>query len=472
MQAILGGGISGLSAAYYLLKAGSKSKIIVFESGKRVGGWICTSRESNGLLFEQGPRTIRPRFEAGMNTLQLIEELHISHLVRGIPSSHSTAKNRMIFVKNKLHTLPSSLLQAFVRKAPFSRPLAAALLHDLKASRKVLDDESIYSFVERRLGRELADYAISPMICGICAGDAKEISVKFLAKSLFEWEQNHGSITKGLLATAWANREKLWTKSSVPKPLPGTLAYKAKQERWSVWSLEGGLEILPQTMLKHIQSGGVEVNLNGKCSKITFNDEGALLTVGNKNFHAKNVISTVPAQRLAPMLADQHPMLSEELSRIPTVTVAVVNLAFKGNVLNHDAFGFLIPPSEQKPILGVIFDTCSFPQNDFTVLTVMMGGRWFESRLGSSPSADNILNIALSEIRSILRISQEPCNHQVSVLKDCIPQYVVGHHDRVEKIRGYIQKHKLPLSLAGSSYDGVGVNDVIFSAKQAAKINL
>jgi oxygen-dependent protoporphyrinogen oxidase len=152
------------------------------------------------------------------------------------------------------------------------------------------------------------------------------------------------------------------------------------------------------------------------------------------------------------------------------VTVAVVNLAFKGSVLNHNAFGFLIPPSEDKPILGVIFDTCSFPQSDFTVLTVMMGGRWFESRLGlgPKPSSDSILKIALTEIRSILKITADPCNYQVSLLRDCIPQYVVGHHDRVRRIREYISKHKLPLSLAGSSYDGVGVNDVILSAKNAA----
>lgn len=107
----------------------------------------------------------------------------------GIPSSHPTAKNRMIFVNGKLHTLPSSLPQLFSTQPPFSKPLAAALLHDISAQKKTLDDESIYSFVERRLGRELAEYAISPMICGICAGDAKQISVKFLMKSLFEWEQ-------------------------------------------------------------------------------------------------------------------------------------------------------------------------------------------------------------------------------------------------------------------------------------------
>lgn len=467
MQAVLGGGISGLSAAYYLQKLGSKSKVLVYEGSNRVGGWIWTSRQKNGILFEQGPRTIRPRFEAGLNTLQLVEELNIANLVRGIPVSHPTAKNRMIFVNGKLHTLPSSLRDLFIRRPPFSKPLVAALFHDMRAKKKVLDDESIYSFVERRLGRDLAEYAISPMICGICAGNAKEISVKFLAKSLFEFEQVHGSITKGLLATAWQNRKRIWSRADKAQLASDSLAHRAKHERWSVWSLEGGLEVLPQTLLKTVQSQGAKVELNANCTQIVFNGDGAVLTIGDKNVQAKNVISTVPAQRLAPLLV-QHPFLTEELGKISSVTVAVVNIAYKGNVLNHNAFGFLVPPSEERPILGVIFDTCSFPQDGFSVLTVMMGGHWFGSRLGNSPTKDSILKTAISEIRSILKISDDPCDSQVSILKDCIPQYVVGHHDRVQKIREYILKHKLPLLLAGSSYDGVGVNDVIFSAKRAA----
>lgn len=469
MQVVLGGGISGLSAAYYLLKSGSR-KLLLFEASNRIGGWIWTSKEKNGLIFEQGPRTIRPRFETGLNTLQLVEELGISNLVTGIPSSHPTAKNRMIFVNGKLHALPSSLSQLFFRQPPFSKPLAAALLHDIYAEKKTLDDESIYSFVERRLGRELAEYAISPMICGICAGNAKEISVKFLMKSLFEWEQTHGSITKGLLATAWKHKHKLWSKSPTADLTNQTLASKARKEKWSVWSLKGGLEVLPQTLLKRIQSQGAEVELNTSCTQIEFNKEGASLILGDKKIQATNVISTIPAQNLALLVENQHPMLSKELSKISCVTVAVVNLAFKGNVLNYNAFGFLIPPSEQRPILGVIFDSCSFPQNDFTVLTVMMGGHWFESRLGPSPSTESILNTAVDNVRSILKITDEPCNHHVSVLKDCIPQYVVGHYETVERIRDYIKNHNLPLFLAGSSYDGVGVNDVIFSAKKAAHL--
>ena len=97
----------------------------------------------------------------------------------------------------------------------------------------------------------------------------------------------------------------------------------------------------------------------------------------------------------------------------------------------------------------------------------MMGGRWFESRLGPSPSAEHILCTALTQVRSILNITEDPYSHHVSVLKDCIPQYVVGHYERVQKIRNYISERKLPLSLAGCSYDGVGVNDVIISAKKA-----
>jgi len=175
-------------------------------------------------------------------------------------------------------------------------------------------------------------------------------------------------------------------------------------------------------------------------------------------------------RRLATIVRNQHPELSKELSAIPSVTVAVVNLAFKGdNLLKHDAFGFLVPPLEDKPILGVIFDSCSFPQDGHTVLTIMMGGKWFSSRFGDSPTENSLLEIASNEVKKTLGISEKPFCHRVSVLRDCIPQYIVGHHDRVMRIRDYIKKNKLPLSLVGASYDGVGVNDVIMSAKEGVQ---
>lgn len=100
-----------------------------------------------------------------------------------------------------------------------------------------------------------------------------------------------------------------------------------------------------------------------------------------------------------------------------------------------------------------------------TVLTVMMGGKWFEHYFGRNPTQKELLDIALNEVQRILGIHQEPKTTRVHILKKCIPQYNVGHKQRVEDIRRYIQRYKLPLSLCGSAYDGVGINDVILSAR-------
>ena len=168
---ILGGGISGLSAAYYLIKTGAPA-VSLFEKSSRFGGWIKTNKFDDGYIFESGPRTLRPKGIPGSNTLEMIDELGLESRIQPIKSNHDAAKNRMVFVNNKLCLLPSDLAGAFKTSPPFSKPLIMAALHDLFTgkSKTALEDESIYDFANRRFGKEIADYAISPMICGICAG--------------------------------------------------------------------------------------------------------------------------------------------------------------------------------------------------------------------------------------------------------------------------------------------------------------
>lgn len=101
------------------------------------------------------------------------------------------------------------------------------------------------------------------------------------------------------------------------------------------------------------------------------------------------------------------------------------------------------------------------------VLTVMMGGEWFEKYFGQNPTEEQLLTTALNQMKDILCINEKPVAHNISILKNCIPQHVVGHTQRVKRIHDYISAHKIPLGLCGSSYQGVGVNDVILSAKQA-----
>ncbi|VVC93571.1 unnamed protein product [Leptidea sinapis] len=464
MAAILGGGLGGLSTGYYLLKNNvcnnNNVKLFLLEATNQCGGWVKTIRTKD-YLFEQGPRTIRPKGMPGLNTLNMMQDLGLSEHIAPIRSDHPAAKNRMIYVNNTLHMLPSSFRGIFQRNEPFSKPLIYAAFNDWKQPQKEMKDDSIYNFVERRFGKELADYAISPMICGICAGDAKEISVKFLMKTLFEHEQNHGGVMKGLLKSMFTG--------NLTEELELTeLAKSAKEEKWSVYTIKGGLETFPLTLKNYLTDNNVAMHFNTSVKEIEFIDSSVvnLKKDNGEVLTANHIYSTVPAHVLARLVEKQHPKLSTYLNEIPFVTVGIVNLYFDTDKsLITPAFGFLVPPIENRSILGVVFDSCCIPDQKGTVLTVMLGGRWFHEKFGENPAESKLLEVALREIKAILKIDEKPTAYNVSILKRCIPQYVVGHYDRVDSIREYIENNNLPISLVGSSYDGVGVNDVIFSAK-------
>ncbi|XP_049838216.1 protoporphyrinogen oxidase [Schistocerca gregaria] len=461
MIGVLGGGISGLAAAHYLLKT-KVQPVTVLEASHRIGGWIQTTNSPTGNIYEHGPRTIRVRGPLGENTLLLVKELGLSNKVLPIPSTHPAARNRMVYVDKKLHLLPSNLTSILLPKPPFTKPIISALLKDISTAKKEVSDESIYDFVERRLGKELAEFAISPLICGVCAGDAKKISAKFLMKSLFEAEQKHGSIFKGMMMNMLQNR-----KNKMP-PSQDELCERARKERWNVWSLEGGMEELPKALESNVRQKGCEIVLNAPCTEMhILNDKEVFVKAGSVEHKFNHVFCALPAYKLAELVHRQHPQLSSDLAAIPYVSVGLVNLQYDGKCLKQDAFGFLVPPSQKLPILGIVFDSCCFGKNDKTVLTVMMGGAWFEELFGENPSPDTFLSTAVKYTTDILGIVGKPESHSVSILRNCIPQYVLGHHDRVDRIRKYIKQNNLPISVIGAPYDGVGVNDVIFSSKQA-----
>lgn len=471
MAIILGGGIGGLSAAFYHFKKfGNKQNLKLFEATNRFGGWIQTdtSRIDKNVRFESGARTLRPTGERGFNTLELCAELGLTDALLPIVSSHPAARNRMLAVNSQLYSLPSSFPSIFKTMPPFKYPLAVSLLQDVKNKYRgePLADDSIYNFVERRFGTDVAKYLISSMMCGICAGDAKEISVKFLMKNLFEYEQQHGNITMGLVHKMFGAK-KVASVSAVQPPC--SLVKRARQEHWSIYSMKNGMKQLPEALIEYLQRNSVLLNLNSKCDSIAFDGEHSVtVTINGQKHSANSLISSLPAFELGRLLQQQHPILAEELNQISYVDVAVINLQYVGDLLPSPGFGFLVPPSENSPILGVIYDSACFDMGaKNTVLTVMMGGKWFASKFGDSITEAELLDKALGQLRAILKIEQPPHDCKVNVLRKCIPQYVVGHYDRIERIRDYVGAKKLPLKLCGSAIDGVGVNDVIFTAKQA-----
>lgn len=466
-SAVLGGGISGLAAGYYLLRRFGKP-LTIYEASPRVGGWIRSEwHKDRGFLFESGPRTIRPKGLPGANTLEMVEQLKLP--IKPIPSSHVAAKNRMLYAKGQVCMLPNSPKGLIQTMPPFTRPLYKAILHDLRTTGTLAKngDESIYSFTERRFGKEIADYAISPMICGICAGDAREISVRFLMESLFEKEQKYGGVLKGVLYSRFKGGPDEQKVGLFDKDEPPQLYKRALNEKWAMYSLTDGLEQLPRTLRKYLGEHDVNVQLSSRCHSLNFSSDGVQLSVRDAVVRVPHVISSLPAYQLAPLVKAQHPSLSAQLLGIPYVDVVVVNLQYDSDkLLQHNGFGLLVPPVEKLPVLGVIFDSCCFDMAGNTVLTVMMGGRWFDQWFGEQTSQKDLRDVAQQYVHKILHIKEEPKFSRVHTLHKCIPQYTVGHKRRVENIRNYISSYKLPLSLCGAAYDGVGINDVILSARR------
>ena len=147
-------------------------------------------------------------------------------------------------------------------RAPLQRPLIAAFFQDLFTRRSREEDESFYHFVQRRFGSDLADFIIDPMIRGICAGDAKEISVNFIARTLREYEQKYGSVSIGIALHVLAGK----LNRNPPQQQMSDLAKQAEAEKWAVWSLKGGLQTLPEALAHKAAADGVEILTESPCT--------------------------------------------------------------------------------------------------------------------------------------------------------------------------------------------------------------
>ncbi|XP_031829050.2 protoporphyrinogen oxidase [Nomia melanderi] len=475
MTAILGAGISGLSAAYYALRNTKMVPIVIYEATNRVGGWLHSIKLADGTIFEQGPRTMRNTNDKNSNTtLELIEQLHLSDKIIPISFRHPASRNRLIYADGQIHLMPTGIKGLIEKNSLLNRSMFSVLWNELMVTKDLKDDESVYNFIARRFGEDVADKMISPIIAGIFAGDAHKISAKSFMTRIFEAEQKHGSIIKGLIHERFSKIKDNTSINEKSNNTQTSLVQRAQKEKWSMWGIEGGIEHLPETLAHNIIDRGVNIKMQHKCEQLKFNKDDVELTINGEIKTCSRVISSLPAKTLADLVQDQHPELSNELKGIPTVTVGVVNLQFSENILPINAFGILIRPKEERPILGVIFDSHIIPQRSkATVLTVMMGGAWFEKYFGQCSSEEHLLSVAVNQVQEILHIKEDPKAFNVSILKDCIPQHLVGHMQRLTHIHNYISTHKIPLGLCGSSYQGVGINDVILSAKQAVSdINL
>ncbi|NWJ03857.1 PPOX oxidase, partial [Crypturellus undulatus] len=463
--AVVGGGISGLAACYHLARGPRAPKVLLLEGSGRLGGWLQSTRTEDGAVFEHGPRGVRPAGATGRDTLRMVSELGLEGDILPVPGDHPASRNRYLFTHGALHKLPSGL-RALVRPVPpFSHALLWSGLRDLVAPAGTQPDESVHSFARRRFGDEVADVAVDSLCRGVFAGDCRELSVRSCFPALFEAERRRRSVLLGALLARGPKAE-----------AESPLCQRARAERWSQWSLRGGVERLAEALGTVLRARGVELRCHAALRRLRHGPDGAWeLTLNDGTVTADHVVSAIPAAALAAALPAEAEPLARELRSIPAVSVAVVNLQYEGAELPVTGFGHLVPSSEDSSVLGIVYDSVAFPEHNgagaaSVRLTVMLGGAWFTRSFGDPAAAapDLLLGRARAAVRAQLGIEAAPSRSIVKVHQACIPQYTLGHWRRTESISRYLAERRLPLSLVGASYGGVSVNDCIASGKAAA----
>ncbi|XP_014118111.1 PREDICTED: protoporphyrinogen oxidase [Pseudopodoces humilis] len=472
--AVVGGGISGLAACYHLVRAPRPPKVVLLEASGRFGGWLQSSRTPEGAVFEHGPRGVRPAGAAGAETLHMVSELGLAGDILAVPGDHPASRNRFLYRGGTLHPLPSGLGGLLRAVPPFSRALLWSAVRDLLTPPGTEPDESAHAFAQRRFGPEVAELAVDSLCRGVFAGDSRALSVRSCFPALFQAERQRGSVLLGL-ALPHGGR------GAAPAP---ALARRARAERWSQWSLRGGMESLARALVAFVSPRGAELRCHAPLTHLRRHRGRWQLTLPDSTVTADHVISALPAAALARALpADAEP-LARELGAISAASVAVVNLQYRGVALPVTGFGHLVPSSEDPALLGIVYDSVAFPEHDGTPggtpgtegtpgtpggtpgtpslrLTVMLGGSWFRQSFGEPSAAppELLLSRARAAARDHLGLPGTPTRAilRVQQLSPLSP----------ERIQRFLQEQALPLSLVGASYGGVSVNDCIASARAA-----
>ncbi|KAJ3405621.1 oxygen-dependent protoporphyrinogen oxidase [Chytriomyces hyalinus] len=472
---VLGGGVSGLSAAWFAAKSGLSSHITLLESSPHVGGWVQSQRNTDthshaSALFEAGPRTLRPNGPQGAVTLDMVYRLGLEKEVISVEKTSAAAKNRFISFNGALNKMPTSLAEAlFPKKGHVFRGVIARGALEPFIAKSTLDDESIHDFVARRFGTHVADNMISALVHGIYAGDSRQLSVKSCFPFLWQAEKNNGSVVKSLLMSAFKNAPEEFSKDFSPKSLEFIKKIKSK----SIYAFKDGLQTFTDAISDDLKTNHPNVSLltNTNVIKLSKSQNGVEVSTScGKTISASHVISTIPSFTLQHLLPEAS-TISPILSKTPAVTVAVVNLAYKKpNILPVTGFGYLVPRTQKSNVIGVIFDSEAVPGQDevpMTRVTCMMGGHRFKEVFGEDGfSSEKCLEMARDAIKKDLGIDAVPSNHCVHLHRDCIPQYTVGHEARLKNLHHtLLSEFGGRLSVAGSSYLGVGVNDCVVSAK-------
>jgi oxygen-dependent protoporphyrinogen oxidase len=459
--AIIGAGITGLTAAFYLKRKGVP--VIVYEAGARVGGVIQSLRQ-NGFLAECGPNTI---LETSPKIAQLIRDAGLES--RRL-NSDPKAEARYVVRYRRPIAMPSSQLGIFTSELLSARAKFALLREPFVPPRRDGKEESIAEFVVRRLNQEFLDQMIDALVAGIYAGDPHKLSVQHAFPKLKALEDKYGSMIKGQIFGA-RDRKK-----------SGEVA----KDRAPKFSFDEGLQVLPDTLAAQL---GDCLKLNTVVTKLTQTGDNWRVSTTNGETEFGAVIYCGTAHKLAGLeirrtgfqpvsnlsqgngdRRDACPTLSP-FSEIRYPPVASVVLGFRREDIAHSCqgYGMLIPKIEGFKILGTIFSSALFPNRapaGHVLLTSYVGGERYPE-LASLPP-EQLAGLVCEDLRVLLGVKGQPVFQHCTLYPKAIPQYNLGY-GRYRELMNEIEDKARGLFFAGHFRDGVSLGDSIVSGCNIAE---
>lgn len=457
--AIIGGGISGLAAAFELeeqRKAGVELEYTLYESSPRLGGVLRTEK-IDGCVVEAGPDsfvTEKPWAADLCRTLGIGDQLI---------GSNDKDRKTYILTRGRLVEMPDGLMFMVPTKilptgfSPlFSWKTKLRMTRELFHPPRAVDhDESVADFVERHYGREMVDRLADPLLSGVYGGESATLSVRAVLPRFAEMERTHGSLGRAMLAA----RKKMGKGPRRPPPPLFT-------------SLKDGMQHFAESVTTRLSPDSLLTNATVQA--IQPEAGGWVVSAGMQSDHFDAVVVALPGLAAANVLRLISGELANELAAVQYSSSITVGIGYDHEVRHSlpPGFGFLVPRSEGKRLLAATFVHNKFPHRtpeDRALLRCFFAGVNAENVW---PLSDGqIIGTVRNELQQIIGLRAEPLFARVYKWKSAMAQYSVGHLERLERIERLRQQ--LPgLALAGNAYRGIGVPDCVRSGREAAKLVL
>ena len=454
---IIGGGISGLAAAYRLKQTASDVSITLLESDNRLGGKIVTDRV-DGFVIEGGPDTFLSYKPRGLG---LCRELGLEDRLHG---THEKIRRTFVMRHGKLYDLPEGLTGLIPSR--FGPMIKTNLISPLGKLRMGLDffipakslngDESLAQFVTRRLGRELYDRMIEPLMRGIYAGDGAQLSLAATFPQLRQTEIDHGSLVKGMLA---AKKNTVASNSSKPGA-----------KKWAAFlTPTTGLAEIVEALQARLTD--IDLRLSTRVKRVRKNSATYTIDLDSgETLSADAVIIATPSYVTADLIADLDSEMATALRGIPYASTITVSVAYPLRDIPHslNGYGYIIPSAEGRSILACTWTSTKFPHRapeGYGLIRAFIGRAGDDESINLSD--EKLLQMVRDELQQVLGITAAPKLYRIFRWPQAMPQYTLGHLDRLAVIDRQLIDHT-GLFVAGNAYRGIGIPDCIASGETAA----